>query len=208
MAPFPPSAPLRYAPGVHTRWLLALSCLLTILTACGPKLPPRYVIEKDVGPFQYRRYQRVLDVELPIAGNEAVGHTATYVRSGGTLALAPVFVTVYRHARGLTETVRARLRAMTSYTVDVTETSGEHLFRLRGESGDAWLLWVSGPHVIKLGVPEGETRVPEPLVEAYLDVYPSDLDEKGHAQKGAASAGPAVAEAAGEAHQADGQNVR
>jgi hypothetical protein len=193
---------------VLNRLLLALSCLPLILAACGPKLPPRYVIEKDVGPFQYRRYQRVLDIELPIAGNPAVGHTATYVRSGSTLALAPAFVTVYQHAKGLSETVRARLRAMTSYTFDLQAVSGEHLFRLRGDSGDAWLLWVSGPHLIKLGVPEGETRVPEAIVEAYLDLYPSDLDEKGHAHEGAASAGAAQQEGTGEARENGSQKAR
>ena len=174
------------------RFLFALALLALNLAACGPKLPPRYVIEKDVGPFQYRRYQRVLDIELPISGNPAVGHTATYVRSGSTIALAPAFVTVYSQAKRLTETVRARLRAMTSYSFDVLESSGEHVFRLRGESGDAWLLWVSGRHLVKLGVPEGESTVPEEIVEAYLDLYPSDLDEKGHAKRGAESGGPAA----------------
>lgn len=174
-------------------------CALLAL-ACGPKLPPRYVIEKDVGPYKYRRYQQVLDVELPIAGNPAVGHTATYVRGTADeagspvrrVALVPVFVTSYERARGLTETVRARLRAMSSYTFDVTEVAGQHVFRLRGESGDSWLAWVSGKHLVKLGAPEGESAVPEPVVEAYLDLYPSDLDDKGHADDDAESAGPPV----------------
>ena len=87
---------------IDRRWLWL--CFLVV--ACGPKLPPRYVIEKDVGPYRYRRYQQVLDVEVPIAGNPAVGYTATYVRGGATVALVPVFVTSYDHAKGLTETVR------------------------------------------------------------------------------------------------------
>jgi hypothetical protein len=163
-------------------------------SACGSKLPPRYVVEKDIGAFQYRRYQQVLDVELPIPGNPAVGHTATYVRAGNTLRLAPVFVTVYQHPKGLTETVRARLRAMTSYTFDVLEVSGENTFRLRGESGDSWVLWVNQRYLLKLGVPEGEKEVPVELVEAYLELYPSDLDDKGHARDDAASAGAPVEE--------------
>lgn len=160
--------------------------------ACGPRLPPRYVLEKDVGPYKFRRYQQVLDVELPIAGNPSLGYTATYVRGGATVALLPVFVTAYDHAEGLTETVRTRLRAMSSYTFDVTEIDGKHVFRLRGESGDHWILWVSGKHLVKLGTPEGETAVPEEVAEAYLDLYPSDLDEKGHAEDGADSAGAPV----------------
>jgi hypothetical protein len=176
---------------IDPRWL-CLGALLVV--ACGPKLPPRYVLEKDVGPYKYRRYQEVLDVEIPIAGNPAVGYTATYVRGGATVSLVPVFVTSYDHARSLTETVRARLRAMASYTFDVTEVDGEHVFRLRGESGDHWILWVSGKQLLKLGAPEGETAVPEEVAEAYLGLYPSDLDEKGHAEDGADSAGAPVEE--------------
>jgi hypothetical protein len=169
-------------------------CALFVM-ACGPKLPPRYVVEKDVGPYKFRRYQQVLDVELPVTGNPALGYTATYVRGGATLSLVPVFVTAYDHAKGLTETVRARLRAMSSYTFDVTEVEGEHVFRLRGDSGDQWILWVSGKHLVKVGAPEGETAVPEEVAAAYLDFYPSDLDDKGHADDGADSAGPPVEEA-------------
>jgi hypothetical protein len=164
---------------------------LLALCACGPKLPPRYVIEKDLGAYQYRRYQQVLDVEVPIQGNPAVGYTATYVRGGQTLALAPVFVTVYKHARGLSETVRARLRAMMTYTFDVIELEGAYMFRVRGDGGDTWVLWVSGPQLVKLGVPEGDKQVPEDVVKAYLEKYPSDLDEKGHPDDDAESAGPA-----------------
>ena len=46
--------------------------------------------------------------------------------------------------------------------------------------------------MVKLGGPAGG-EVPEALVEAYLDIYPSDLDEHGSAEEGAASAGPSRA---------------
>jgi hypothetical protein len=167
-------------------WLLAL-CLL----ACGPKLPPRYVIESDVGDYKFRRYQQVLDVEIGIEGNPAVGHTASYVRGGKKIQIVPVFITVYQHAGGLTETVRQSLRAMSGYNFDIAKLSGEYVYRMRAEGADHWLIWVSGPHLVKLGAPEGETEVPEAVLDLYLDKYPSDLDEKGKAQEDSASAGPA-----------------
>ncbi len=177
------------------RIVLWLSLLAAALTACGPKLPPRYVLEKDLGNYKFRRYQQVLDVELPIDGNEAVGHTATYVRGGQTIRVAPVFVTAYEKGAGLTESVRQSLRGMQAYAFDISKQSGAYVYRMRGESGDSWLIWVSGKQLVKLGAPEGEKEVPEELLESYLDQYPSDLDEQGKAKKGAESAGPAAASA-------------
>lgn len=174
------------------------ACGLILLGACGPKLPPRYVVEKNIGSYRYSRYQQVLDVEIPIAGDPAVGHTAAYVRGGSAMRVTPAFVTVYEKARGLTETARQRLRNMPGYSVTTREVLGEYVWQVRGEGGDTWLVWVSGPHLVKLGVPEGKDQVPEALAEAYLDLYPSDLDEKGRAEKDAASAGAAI-EAAAEA---------
>ena len=47
------------------RALTLAPLFLFVLCACGPKLPPRYVVEKDVGRYRYSRYQQVLDVEIP-----------------------------------------------------------------------------------------------------------------------------------------------
>ncbi|MDB4988383.1 MAG: hypothetical protein JWN04_3561 [Myxococcaceae bacterium] len=172
---------------------LALACLLLLTSACTPKKPPRYVIETDVAGYHYRRYQKVLDIELPIAENPAVGHTATYVRSGQELQVLPVFVTVYQHGVGLAESIRHRLRAMEEYTLDVKKLSRENVWQMRGESGDVWLLWISGKELVKIGAPEGEPQVPTSVVEAYLELYPSDLNRRGRGKSGAESAGPAVA---------------
>lgn len=169
---------------------------IVLLAACGPKLPPRYVVEKNVGSYRYSRYQQVLDVEIPIEGDPAVGHTATYVRGGSELRVTPAFVTVYEKPRGLTETARQRLRNMPGYALITREVQGQYVWQIQGDAGDLWLVWVSGPHLVKLGVPEGKTQVPEELAEAYLDLYPSDLDLKGRAQKDAASAGDAIESAA------------
>lgn len=170
------------------------------LWACGPKLPPRYVIESDLDGYRYRRYQQVLDIELPIEGNTAVAHTATYVRGGESVHVAPVVVTTYERAAGLTETVRQRLRGMDGYSLEVGEVSGDNVWRMRGAAGDLWVVWVSDHYLAKVGAPDGESEVPSAIVEAYLDLYPSDLDAKGKAKEGRPSAGPAVeAAASGEA---------
>jgi hypothetical protein len=170
---------------------------MAIAWGCGPQRPPRYVIESDVAGFHYRRYQKVLDIEVPIPENPAVGHTATYVRSGEPPVALPVFVTAYERGRGLGESVRQRLRSMEEYTLDVRKLSRENVWQMRGESGDVWLLWVSGRELVKIGAPDGEPQVPPAIAEAYLELYPSDLDRKGRVKRGADSAGPAVAMAGG-----------
>ncbi len=172
------------------RFPLSCAALSLSLAACSPKLPPRYVIEADLDGYGYRRYQQVLDVEFPIAGNPAIAHTATYVRGGEKLSVAPVVVTRYERAGGLTETVRQRLRSMDGYSLAVVKSRGDHVWRMEGSAGDAWMLWVSHAHLIKVGAPEGEAEAPRAIVEKYLDVYPSDLDDKGKAMNGKASAGP------------------
>jgi hypothetical protein len=169
------------------------------LGACGPKLPPRYVIESDLDGYGYRRYQQVLDVEFPVEGNPSVAHTATYVRGGESLQVAPVVVTTYERAAGLTETVRQRLRSMDGYTLDVTKVDGDNVWRMKGAAGDQWMVWVSNSQLVKVGAPDGASEVPAVIVEKYLDVYPSDLDDKGKAKEGRASAGSATTSSSGEA---------
>ena len=151
------------------------------------------MIESDVAGYHYRRYQKVLDIEVPIPENPAIGHTATYVQSGETPKALPVFVTTYERGPGLGESVRQRLRAMDEYTLDVRKLARENVWQLRGESGDVWVLWISGRELVKIGAPDGEPRVPPAVAEAYLALYPSDLDRKGRVKRGADAAGPAVA---------------
>jgi hypothetical protein len=160
-----------------------------LLSACGASLPARYVVEQDVGDFRYRRYQKVLDVEFPVEGNAAVGHTASYVRRdhGDEVVFATAFVTVYERPRALVAEVRDRLESLGTYEIRVRELAGEHVWWLDGGS-DSWALWVSGRHLVKLGAPRGE-EIPEDLADAYTGLYPSDLDERGSAEEGAESAG-------------------
>jgi hypothetical protein len=166
-------------------------CIVAI--GCGAQLPARYVVERDVGPFFYRRYQQTLDVEFVIGGNAAVGHTATYLRRGATgTDFATAFVTVYTRPNSLSAEVREQLESLKHYQFEVRELGGEPVFAL--EQGDErWAVWVSGRHVVKLGAPHGEP-VPEDLVDAYMDVYPSDLDAHGRAREATASRGPSQRE--------------
>ncbi len=169
--------------------LALLALLASSHSACGAGVPTRYVVERDLGDLSYRRYQRVLDVEVPVEGNDAVGHTATYVTRGRgrSVDIATAFVTVYARPASLTAEVGERLRDLGAYEITVVERAGDYVWHLEGGDDD-WLVWVSGRHVIKLGGPPGAPP-PDDLLEAYVDLYPSDLDENGKARSGTASAG-------------------
>lgn len=178
---------------------MARTAALALCFACGPTLPPRYVIERDVGDLQYRRYQHVLDVEFRIEGNDAEGHTATYLRrtGGDNVILATAFVSVYEHAASLTAEVSERLEDLGTYEVSVERLEGDYVWRLQGDDVP-WVLWVSGKHLVKLSGPSGGD-IPEELAESYIDAYPSDLDERGRAREGTDSAGSSQRQVADEA---------
>lgn len=163
------------------------------LWACGPSIPARYVIEHDLEALSYRRYQRVLDVELPVEGNPAVGHTATYVRRSDEAGVPYVnaFVTVYENAPGLAAEIRAHLDSLASYQFTVVDVEGGRAFALDGGPSDRWWLWVSANRVVKVGGTADESLVRR-VISAYMGVYPSDLDEHGRAREGTPSAGRAA----------------
>ena len=186
---------------------LALFLSASALSACGPSIPARFVLERDVGDFQYRRYQEVLDVEFPIEGNTANGHTATYLRrgtrqDGADLRVATAFVTVYSQAPSLAAEIRQRLETLHSYEIAVRRVNGEWVWVIDG--GDIpWVMWVSGRHLIKLGgSPEEvddedsdtEFGIPDDILDAYTDLFSSDLDEQGQAREGSPSFGASTAE--------------
>jgi hypothetical protein len=154
------------------------------------------VIEHDLGPFAYRRYQKSLDIEVPIAGNTATGHTASYLRRGAKdeVAVVTAFVTVYNHAKSLAAEARGALQNLAGYALTTSELASEYVWLLEAEGRERWCVWVSAERLIKIGVQPGQ-EFPEAVVEAYLDVYPSDLNERGVAREDAPSAGPAKAAA-------------
>ncbi|MCA9600793.1 MAG: hypothetical protein KC417_02140 [Myxococcales bacterium] len=174
---------------VSLLWVVALA---VAAMACGGGLPKRYIVERDLGDYAYRRYQHVLDVEFNIEGNPAEGHTATYIRrsEGKAVSFVTAFVTVYKSPKGLSADVKDRLASLGTYDVGIRELGGANVWWLDG-GGDRWALWVSGRHVVKLGAPEGKKSIPDDVVDAYLSLYPSDLDSHGRAFADAPSAGPA-----------------
>jgi hypothetical protein len=162
------------------------------LLACRSELPARYVIERDLGDFRYRRYQKTLGAELEIAGNPARGHTATYLRRGGArVAVATAFVTVYARAASLAAETRERVNALGRYRTSVQSLDGQYAWLLDAGPDERWAIWVSGRHVVKLGAPHGG-KFPDEVVAAYLAAYPSDLDEHGRALPDASSRGPSA----------------
>ncbi len=172
-----------------SRWLCATVGLSLVAVGCGASIPTRFVLERDIGDYRYRRYQRVLDVEIPVTGNEATGHTATYLHSarGHGMTVTTAFVTVYAHATALAAELGDALRTLGTYEVTVTEVDGDYVWRVDGGE-ERWLVWVAGQYMVKLGAPHG-TEVPEEISGEYLDLYPSDLDEHGRARDGRPSAG-------------------
>jgi hypothetical protein len=176
----------------HSIPLFALGVIVAT-AACGPSYPGRYVIERDVGSLSYRRYQRVLDIEFPVQGNDAVGHTATYVRRSehGTPPYVNVFVTVYDHPASLTAEVRHQVQSLESYDIAVEDVGGGRAWRLDGGTDDRWVVWVSSRFVVKIGGDANDDLVRE-VVSAYMSTYPSDLDDHGRARDGTASAGDAT----------------
>ena len=172
--------------------MVACLGLAAICAGCGPSIPARFVLEREVGELAYRRYQRVLDVEFPVEGNPGVGHTATYVlrSTRGGVPYVNVFVTVYETAPSLTAEVRRQLRTLGSYDVRVEDVGGGRAWSLDGGDGDRWVLWVSANRVVKIGG-SASAELQRRVIEEYMGVYPSDLDEQGRAREGTPSFGDA-----------------
>ncbi len=154
-------------------------------TGCGgnAKPPKRGVIESDVDNWGFRRYQSVLDIEVWVAKNEAVAHTASYARKTsekkGRIADKDVinaFVTRYEKRRGIRRALVVfahRLAQQSGYKVEEKKRSGVRVFQVVGPS-ERWVFWSSKGHVVKLGGP-GVTSIPGDLIDAYAERYPSNL---------------------------------
>lgn len=163
-----------------------LACAALAASGCGSADPPaRAVIENDVGEWEFRRYQRVLDVEVWIPENPAIAHAASYVdgaaaRSGSVEPADVVSAVVAGYARseGVREGVAAfarRQAGASGYEVEAVGAAGNLAVRFRG-AGEAWVLWPSSSHVVKIGGRE-RANVPTEVVEAYARHYPSSLRE-------------------------------
>lgn len=168
------------------------------LGACGgPGKPPkRGVIEGDVADWGFRRYQSVLDVEVWVAGNRGVAHTASYARKSsekkGRLEdddVVNAFVTRYETSEGVARalvTFARRMAQQSGYQVKEKRVAGERVLEVKGAT-EYWLFWAAPKHVIKIGG-RGQQKVPASLVEAYAERYPSRL--KAGALEGPLPEGP------------------
>jgi hypothetical protein len=177
---------------------IALPWLALAAIGCAATVPRRYVVEQDLDDtYRYRRYQKVLDVEVPVTGNAAEGHTAVYERAHDAEgpALAVAFVARYAKARGLAMELCRAVGRLEGYDARMREVGGGNAWVLAGEEGDRWAIWASTRYIVKVGTPDGRA-LPEDLVERYMDVYPSELGDDGRPEPGAASAGVASPEAA------------
>jgi hypothetical protein len=168
-----------------------VSAGLLAAISCGTSLPARYVIERDLDGYAFRRYQKSLDVDVPVEANRGEGHTAAYLkRKGRSVDVVTAFVTVYERPQALTAEVRTSLEALPGYKLQTEERAGQHVWVLRAAGEPSYVVWPSGRFLVKLGAgTAGE--LPEDLADAYASLYPSDLDEHGHARKDAASGGAA-----------------
>lgn len=166
-------------------WVFLTSACVILLAACGggPRPPERGVLEANVASWRFRRFQKLLDVEVWVPGNPAVGYTATYVRKDaeregrvGQESIASAFVTRYEQERGVLRAMLElvqRLENDSGYEVEVHSPGDTLVISITGQ-GESWALWYSAGHVIKIGG-RGLDAVPEELVEAYGERYPSRL---------------------------------
>ncbi len=172
---------------MHRLRVARVSVLALVAFGCSPSIPARYVVERPIGDHDFRRYQRVLDLEVVVPENPGEGHTAVYVaRRGDGVDVLTAFVSVYERPASLAAEVKERLERLATYDRRMIEVDGEHVWELDGRD-HRFILWVSSNRVVKLGARDGE--VPKRFAEAYLDLYPSDLDEYGRAREGTPSVG-------------------
>ena len=177
---------------------MRLVILVVLIAACGgkPPVPKRGVVEGDIGSWKFRRFQPVLDVEVWVDGNKAEAYTASYVTESAEKRgrvedrdIVNVFVTRYAEETGVVrETVKLarRLAAEQGYQVDENKIGGARALTIIG-NGEAWVMWPSKKHVVKVGG-RGRENVPEAMVEHYADRYPSQLP--GGSLEGALPPGP------------------
>ena len=167
-------------------WRAAFALALAgVLAGCGGSIPPpkRRVIESSVEDWNFRRYQRVVDVEVWVPDNKASAHTASYLREGaerrgrvGQGDVVNAFVTEYEKPGGVLRAVvkfARRLAAEGGYVVDENSLGGQRVITVVGH-GEAWALWGAKRFVVKVGG-RGLDEVPGNLVEAYGKAYPSSL---------------------------------
>lgn len=167
--------------------------------ACGgtPPLPPRGVVEKDLGSWKFRRFQGpLLDIEVWVEGNRGEAFSASYITADAEKTgkvrdndIVNVSVTRYERDDGVTRaTVKLarRLAAENGYQVEEGKIAGTRALTIKGV-GEVWVMWPAKAHVVKVGG-RGRESVPKSMVERYASRYPSKLP--GGALEGPLPPGP------------------
>jgi hypothetical protein len=165
---------------------LAVGTVLAFALACGsPKPPVRAVIESDVEGWTFQRYQALLDVEVWVPENRAAAHTASYVSKDalkrgrlGEPDVVNAFVTRYKKDEGIVQALVKfvrRLAQESGYVVEEREVGGVRLFWVSG-AGEVWGMWAAPNHVVKIGG-RGRDEIPDDIVEAYAERYPSAIKD-------------------------------
>lgn len=157
-----------------------------VAVGCGghPPVPPRGVVEADLGSWKFRRFQGpLLDVEVWVEGNKAEAYSASYITSDAEKRgriqdrdLVNVFVTRFASPEGVvraTVKLARRLAADNGYQVEEDKIAGARALSITGR-GEAWVMWPSSRYVVKVGG-RGRTDVPASMVEPYVDRFPSQL---------------------------------
>src|ERR1043165_7116062 len=129
---------------------------------CGghPPVPPRGVVEADLGSWKFRRFQGpLLDVEVWVEGNKAEAYSASYITSDAEKRgriedrdLVNVFVTRFASPEGVVRATGklARRRAgENGYQVGENKTAGGRALSIPGR-GEAWVMWPSSRYVVKV----------------------------------------------------------
>jgi len=151
---------------------------------CGGRPPPpkRGVVEKNLGEWNFWRYQQLLDVEVWIPGNPGVAHTASYVQKDAQRGhvedrdVVNAFVTRYETSKGIQPRLLVfvrRLARESGYLVEEDRVKKTRLVKVSGH-GELWVLWAADRSLVKLGGRALES-IPPVLIASYAKRYPSKL---------------------------------
>jgi hypothetical protein len=158
--------------------------LLATISCAHAEVPARRVVERDVGNWVYRRFQKVEDIEVVVPGNAGTGFTAIY-QTRETVgrptvpgkAIAVAFVTEYERPAQVAETLTEKVGKLEDYRNRRDRIKGNDVIVVESAGGEIWVFWPSGRYLVKVGGRD-LGQVPADLVTSYLALYPSSLPGK------------------------------
>src|SRR5678816_2912591 len=151
-----------------------------VAVGCGghPPVPPRGVVEADLGSWKFRRFQGpLLDVEVWVEGNKAEAYSASYITADAEKRgriedkdLVNVFVTRYQSADGVvraTVKLARRLAADDGYQVEEDKIACLRTLPTT-RCTQARSMAPSDVYKSKAGK-RGRSDVPKSMIEPYVD---------------------------------------